>query len=167
VQSTGKKITSIYGFCDIRQFTDTTECLQADVMTYVNSIAYIVHGCAQSYYGCANKNVGDAFLLSWKLCDGLLEGYANFVDEPDEETRLQANEIVRCPPSAGSGQVARTICPTEMADSSLTAFLKCQVDMEMANLYGALATYRQHPAIIARFDVDFKVSLSMLTSRLA
>ena len=31
----GKKITAIYGFCDIRQFTDTTECLQEDVMVYV------------------------------------------------------------------------------------------------------------------------------------
>ena len=28
----GKKITAIYGFCDIRRFTDTTECLQEDVM---------------------------------------------------------------------------------------------------------------------------------------
>ena len=28
----GKKITAIYGFCDIRQFTDTTECLQEEVM---------------------------------------------------------------------------------------------------------------------------------------
>jgi hypothetical protein len=38
--------------------------------------------------------VGDAFLLSWKLCDGVLEGFANFTDMPDEETRLQANETV-------------------------------------------------------------------------
>ena len=28
----GKKICAIYGFCDIRQFTDTTECLQEEVM---------------------------------------------------------------------------------------------------------------------------------------
>jgi len=28
----GKMITSIYGFCDIRNFTDTTECLQEEVM---------------------------------------------------------------------------------------------------------------------------------------
>ena len=134
-------------------------------MTYVNSIAFIVHGCAQTYYGCANKNVGDAFLLSWKLCDGLLEGYANFTDVPDDETRLQANEIVRCPPSSGTGQVARTLGPTEMADSSLTAFLKCQVDMEYANLYGTLATYRQHPAILARFDADFKVRIAWLPKK--
>ena len=33
----GKKITSIYGFCDIRQFTDTTECLQEE--TRVNATA--------------------------------------------------------------------------------------------------------------------------------
>jgi hypothetical protein len=30
--NTGSKITAIYGFCDIRQFTDTTECLQEEVM---------------------------------------------------------------------------------------------------------------------------------------
>lgn len=49
----------------------------------------------RSYYGMANKNVGDAFLLSWKLCDGTLEGYANFEDTPDDETRERANETVR------------------------------------------------------------------------
>lgn len=43
----------------------------------------------------ANKNVGDAFLLSWKLCDGTLEGYATFLDTPDDESRERANETVR------------------------------------------------------------------------
>ena len=28
----GKRITAIYMFCDIRSFTDTTECLQEDIM---------------------------------------------------------------------------------------------------------------------------------------
>ena len=28
----GTVITSVYGFCDIRKFTDTTECLQEQVM---------------------------------------------------------------------------------------------------------------------------------------
>lgn len=116
------------------------------------------------------QQVGDAFLLSWKLCDGVLEGFSNFNDLPDEETRLQANETVRqphpptltptyyvsqgaaclpaclwllwllwscgsssssgqirCPPSSGKGQVSRVLTPTEMADSSLSAFLKCKV----------------------------------------
>ena len=32
---TGRGIVSIFGFCDIRNFTDTTECLQQEVMTFV------------------------------------------------------------------------------------------------------------------------------------
>ncbi len=32
----GKKIMAIYGFCDIRNFTDATEILEAQVMVFVN-----------------------------------------------------------------------------------------------------------------------------------
>jgi hypothetical protein len=83
----GKKITAIYGFCDIRQFTDTTECLQEEVMVYVNKLGNIMHTGTHNYYGMANKNVGDAFLLSWKICDGELPGFARFSDCPTEEHR--------------------------------------------------------------------------------
>jgi hypothetical protein len=34
---------AVFGFCDIRSFTDTTEVLQEGVMEYVNTIAHIVH----------------------------------------------------------------------------------------------------------------------------
>ena len=63
----GKKIIAIYGFSDIRQFTDTTECLQEEVMVFVNKLGGIVHDSSHDYYGMANKNVGDAFLVSWKV----------------------------------------------------------------------------------------------------
>jgi hypothetical protein len=33
----------IFGFCDIRNFTDATEVLQEDVMIFVNEIGEIVH----------------------------------------------------------------------------------------------------------------------------
>ena len=36
-------IHSIFGFCDVRQFTDTTECLQEEVMLFVNRIGHILH----------------------------------------------------------------------------------------------------------------------------
>ena len=39
----GRRVTGIFGFCDIRQFTDATEVLQEEVMEFVNSIAKIVH----------------------------------------------------------------------------------------------------------------------------
>ena len=63
----GSMITSIFGFCDVRQFTDTTECLQEEVMLFVNRIAHILHGIVAQCAGSANKNIGDAFLLVWKF----------------------------------------------------------------------------------------------------
>ena len=32
----GQKIMALFGFCDIRNFTDATEVLEADVMVFVN-----------------------------------------------------------------------------------------------------------------------------------
>ena len=63
----GVVIRSIFGFCDVRQFTDTTECLQEEVMLFVNRIAHILHSTVVKCDGHANKNIGDAFLLTWKL----------------------------------------------------------------------------------------------------
>lgn len=40
----GSKIIAIFGFCDIRNFTDATEVLQEGVMLFVNEIGEIVHG---------------------------------------------------------------------------------------------------------------------------
>ena len=65
----GKKVMAIYGLCDIRNFTDTTEILQEKVMVFVNEIAEIVHENISEYGGSANKNIGDAFLLVWKFDD--------------------------------------------------------------------------------------------------
>lgn len=66
----GLKIMSIFGFCDIRNFTDATEVLQEGVMLFVNEIGLIVHGIVDKYSGAANKNIGDAFLLVWKFEEG-------------------------------------------------------------------------------------------------
>ena len=63
----GTMIYSIFGFCDVRQFTDTTECLQEEVMLFVNRIAHILHSIVVQCSGAANKNIGDAFLLTWKI----------------------------------------------------------------------------------------------------
>ena len=63
----GNKVVAIFGFCDIRQFTDTTEVLQEDIMSYVNEIAELVHGVVDKFSGTPNKNIGDAFLFVWKF----------------------------------------------------------------------------------------------------
>ena len=63
----GHKMYAIFGFCDIRYFADITEVLKKDVMIFVNEIAKIVHGNVSASLGAANKNIGDAFLLVWKI----------------------------------------------------------------------------------------------------
>jgi len=63
----GKKLIAIFGFCDIRNFTDATEILQEDVMVFVNEIAKITHYTVDYFNGAANKNIGDAFLVVFKF----------------------------------------------------------------------------------------------------
>jgi class 3 adenylate cyclase len=36
-------------------------------MLFVNNIGEIVHSMVDRYQGTANKNIGDAFLLVWKI----------------------------------------------------------------------------------------------------
>ena len=38
-------------------------------MIFVNNIAEIVHTMVDRYSGAANKNIGDAFLLVWKISE--------------------------------------------------------------------------------------------------
>ncbi|KAL7539624.1 hypothetical protein ACHAWF_006463, partial [Thalassiosira exigua] len=63
----GSSVSCVFLFCDIRQFTDATECLQEEVFVFTNKIASVIHTICHSYGGSANKNIGDAFLVSWQL----------------------------------------------------------------------------------------------------
>eukprot|EP00445_Apocalathium_hangoei_P017731 CAMPEP_0203913236 /NCGR_PEP_ID=MMETSP0359-20131031/54257_1 /ASSEMBLY_ACC=CAM_ASM_000338 /TAXON_ID=268821 /ORGANISM="Scrippsiella Hangoei, Strain SHTV-5" /LENGTH=920 /DNA_ID=CAMNT_0050839337 /DNA_START=356 /DNA_END=3118 /DNA_ORIENTATION=- len=63
----GRKVDVIIAFCSIRNFTDATETLKEEVMQFVNQIGEIVHGCVDDYMGAPNKNIGDCFLLVWRL----------------------------------------------------------------------------------------------------
>ena len=85
----GKKMVAIFGFCDIRQFTDTTEVLEEEIMEFVNSIAQIVHMEVSLHKGSANKNIGDAFLVVWKFGDAdvSIDDFANFEDLPQEKKK--------------------------------------------------------------------------------
>jgi class 3 adenylate cyclase len=89
----GRKLECAYGFCDIRQFTDTVECLQDQVMLFTNSVGEIVHQACHVNRGEPNKNIGDAFLIVWrnphpgsdnsatKITDGALTAFRRCVRE--------------------------------------------------------------------------------------
>lgn len=78
LNSQGSTVSCIFLFCDIRQFTDATECLQEEVFVFTNRIAAVVHSICHSYGGSANKNVGDAFLVSWLLEDESVAAASRF-----------------------------------------------------------------------------------------
>ena len=94
----GKKKDCAYGFCDIRQFTDTVECLQDQVMLFTNSVGEIVHQSCHDNRGEPNKNIGDAFLIVWrpksisdhtKIVDGALTAFRRCVREVASSQTLQ------------------------------------------------------------------------------
>mmetsp|Transcript_90346 Transcript_90346/g.255832 ORF Transcript_90346/g.255832 Transcript_90346/m.255832 type:complete len:1006 (-) Transcript_90346:28-3045(-) len=63
----GQKVDAIIGFCNIRNFTMATEVLREKVMVFVNQVGEIVHGCVDDFHGAPNKNIGDSFLVVWRL----------------------------------------------------------------------------------------------------
>ena len=66
VMTPGTKAEFIFMFCDIREFTATTECLLTEIMAFTNKCGSLIHQVCQRHFGCPNKNVGDAFMIVWK-----------------------------------------------------------------------------------------------------
>ena len=132
----GKKVMGIYGFCDIRNFTDTTEILKEKVMVFVNQVAEIVHQITADYCGGANKNIGDAFLLVWKFEDQFIKETTN----KQGKIELKLKKINR----------VRQIC-----DLALICFIRILIEI---NKSFKLAVYRQHKELNARMK-NYKTRL--------
>jgi class 3 adenylate cyclase len=82
----GRKKNYIFGFCDIRGFPLVNEALQEQTMVFLNQIADIVHSSVDLFNGATNKNIGDAFLMVWKLPnDFQLEVFGNELMETPRE----------------------------------------------------------------------------------
>ena len=80
---------AIYGFCDIRKFTNATEILKEGVMLFVNEISDICHGIVDRYSGAPNKNIGDAFLFCWKFESDDYYQDENKIMQVRENSRVQ------------------------------------------------------------------------------
>eukprot|EP00931_Biecheleriopsis_adriatica_P121080 TRINITY_DN9615_c0_g2_i1.p1 TRINITY_DN9615_c0_g2~~TRINITY_DN9615_c0_g2_i1.p1 ORF type:complete len:1000 (-),score=197.31 TRINITY_DN9615_c0_g2_i1:267-3266(-) len=76
----GSKVEAIIGFCNIRNFSDATEVLKEKVMLFVNQVGEIVHGCVDDFHGAPNKNIGDSFLLVWRLSGATQEVQSKLAD---------------------------------------------------------------------------------------
>ena len=132
----GKKVMGIYGFCDIRNFTDTTEILKEKVMIFVNQVAEIVHQITSDFCGSANKNIGDAFLLVWKLEDRFVKEEVN--KQGIKELKLKnVNRI------------------NQICDMVLICFIRILIEI---NKSYKLAEYRHHKGLNARMK-NYKTKL--------
>jgi len=58
-------------------------------MLFVNEIGEIVHGVVDQFSGAANKNIGDAFLLVWKVQEEDIERD----EEHDNVTLIKTNRV--------------------------------------------------------------------------
>jgi len=121
----GQKIMAIFGFCDIRNFTDATEVLQEGVMLFVNEIGEIVHGVVDQFSGAANKNIGDAFLLVWKFPEEDVER-----DEEADTIALKDNNRVH-----------------QLTDMSVISFLKIISNIKRSR---KLLKYKEHEGLNRR-----------------
>lgn len=132
----GIKLISIFGFCDIRNFTDATEVLQEGVMLFVNEIGEICHGIVDRYSGAANKNIGDAFLLVWKL-------------DPDDQIHNPEN-----------GEVTAKECSrvAQLADMSVVSFILLIAELKKSR---KMVKYNTHKGLIERMGAGYEVKLGM------
>lgn len=119
----GRKIMAIFAFCDIRNFTDVTEALGEGVMVFVNEIAAILHHTLDQHLGAPNANIGDAFLLVWKLKQG---------DYADLGQELKVTETDKI---------------GNFADLTLVCVLKTIYQLQVDS---RLAKYRENEAILKR-----------------
>ena len=123
-------------------------------------MAEIIHSDANSYYGAANKNIGSAFLLAWKICDGSLPGLR---DPRDEDQRsIEMSEKIKkrdgiFTKAQGDGEIVRDITPQELVDSALTAVLKMRIDIHNANKKpsGSFRKFCDNPKVVQTFGLFF------------
>lgn len=139
----GKRMHAAFGFCDIRQFTDATECLQTRVMMFTNQIGEIVHTACHQFSGAANKNIGDAFLIVWRLADA--------TEKPDGVDGIGK--------PSGMKDVLPSPSVTRIIDNALGAFLKTRVEIDHSNDHGVLSMYKTDKDIIRRFPTGYSVRM--------
>ncbi|PHJ25688.1 adenylate and guanylate cyclase catalytic domain-containing protein [Cystoisospora suis] len=144
----GKKVHGVYGFADIVNFQDVTECLSEEVMVFVNKIARIVHHCVNEWNGTTNKNIGDAFFVVWLADDEETEG--------GEHLRNNRQSVMGYGKNATADKTLKQV--KELCNKSLFAFLKIIAEFRRAS---DLAAYAKHPKIIPRFGTSYSVHLNL------
>ncbi|KDO25021.1 hypothetical protein SPRG_09751 [Saprolegnia parasitica CBS 223.65] len=124
----GKKVYAIFGFCSIRDFADATEKLKEEIMTFTNLIGDVVHRHVHALNGHANKNIGQAFLLVWKVPSTSIEYALVNGNQTPQHMSPKKNSLLTVMESDNMRQRGKLT----IADKALIAFLKVQLEMHEA-----------------------------------
>lgn len=162
----GKKTQAIFGFCDIRKFSDINEALEEKTMLFVNEIAELVHSCIEIFGGSTNKNIGEVFLMVWRnKLDNIFDFY-NYSESNDKQNNnfiRQNNIIERKFSELQSNDNISNINRNSIfnnrsfiADQSVLAYLFC---IHKINISYSIVKYRENSDIIKKLGNDFKVSM--------
>ena len=132
--ASGNKIEAIFGFCFIHDFAEISEVFEEKTMPFVNHICEIVHSCVDKFNGYTNKNIGDCFLLAWKV-----KSKDNKLNNMNmTNSQIQNDEL------------------NLLADCALLAFLNI---FKKINKSRKILSYRKDPDIIKRFGNKYSISM--------
>ena len=151
----GLRIYCIVGFCDIHRFDEVNQKMGKDIFVFVNTIAAIVHGCIQSWGGQSNKNLGNAFVLIWRIGDE---------DTLYEMTSGSKSKKAGSGSGSGSSSKQRAIVVDlrrvpgidNLADKALIGYLKIIAEL---NRNPGILAYREEPRLTDNGTSPFEVRM--------
>lgn len=172
----GVRIYAIFGFCDIHHFEDINQRLANDVLTFVNTIAEIVHDSVHTWSGQCNKNLGNAFVIVWRIGDEMSLQSAPGVggkprlgsfsaDSPSPTRKSMVPMDSSLSGLDGEGETKRKAYSVDLrripgvdtlADHALIAYLKIIAEI---NRNKRILKYRREPRLTHNGREEFKVRM--------
>ncbi len=149
----GVRIYAVIGFCDIHHFEEINNLLTNDVLIFVNTIAEIVHSRVHYWGGQCNKNLGNAFVILWRIGDEL-----------DVQLQSQGGSTkgsIKAVSSSRKGtskvvDLRRVPGVDKLADHALVGYLKIIAEI---NRNTTILEYRREPRLTQNGTKKFKVSM--------
>lgn len=149
----GIRVYIIVGFCDIHHFEEILVKLSDGILTFVNTIASIVHESVCQWDGQCNKNLGNAFVILWRISD-----------ENSLLNLIKTSSFRKKSGDAGGDQIykkqlidlRRVPGIDTLADHALIGYLKIIAEI---NRNKDILAYRSEPRLVTTVGEEFKVRM--------
>lgn len=165
----GIKVYVIVGFCDIHHFEDVLVQLTDDVLTFVNTIAEIVHENVAHWGGQCNKNLGNAFVILWRIEDEeklhMILNTSKFskksssggLEAAEKSSKRKSADKDKSEGTASKAVDLRRVPGINvLADQALIGYLKIIAEI---NRNKSILKYRNEPRLTHNGTESFKVSM--------